>query len=198
MKLYRLKSLVVHHCATNLRGIIEKMKNYPQPLPITSEEGLKALKSVKLLCCDIDGVMTDGGMYYGAEGQIMVKFNVLDGMGIKLIQKLGIKTCFITMSNTNIIQSRADVLGIDYCYMGITDKREKMEELTNELSINFNETAHIADDVNDLSLLKAVGCSVTVPNGVEEVKATASFITSKAGGYGAVRELCDCLVKAQT
>lgn len=178
--------------------ISEEMKKNPHPLPIDSEEGLKALKSVKLLCFDIDGVMTDGGMYYGAEGQIMVKFNVLDGMGIKLIQNLGIKTCFVTMSNTDIIQSRADVLGIDYCFMGISDKRMKIEELTNELSIKFNETAHIADDVNDLSLLKAVGCSVTVPNGVEEVKATANFITSKAGGFGAVRELCDCLVKAQS
>lgn len=173
------------------------MQNNPRPLPIASTEGLKALKSIKLLCCDIDGVMTDGGMYYGPEGQIMVKFNVLDGMGIKLIQKIGIKTCFVTMSNTQIIQSRADVLGIDYCFMGISDKREKIEELTNELSINFNETAHIADDVNDLSLLEVVGCSVTVPNGVDEVKATASYITSKAGGFGAVRELCDCLVKAQ-
>ena len=173
------------------------MQNYPSPLPIASEEGLKALKSVKLLCCDIDGVMTDGGMYYGTEGQIMVKFNVLDGMGIKLIQNIGIKTCFVTMSNTKIIQSRADVLGIDYCFMGISDKKEKIEELIAELSISFNETAHIADDVNDLSLLSAVGCAVTVPNGVDEVKAAAKFVTSKAGGEGAVRELCDCILKAQ-
>ncbi len=198
MKNYRYQSLFKVLSLTNSRGIKEKMQNNTRPLPIASTEGLKALKSIKLLCCDIDGVMTDGGMYYGPEGQIMIKFNVLDGMGIKLIQKIGIKTCFVTMSNTQIIQSRADVLGIDYCFMGISDKREKIEELTNELSINFNETAHIADDVNDLSLLKAVGCSVTVPNGVEEVKATASYITSKAGGFGAVRELCDCLVKAQT
>lgn len=173
------------------------MHHNTQPKPIASEEGLIALKSIKLLCCDIDGVMTDGGMYYGNTGQVMVKFNVLDGMGIKLLQKTDIKTCFVTLSNTPIIKSRAEVLGIDYCYMGISNKLEKIEVLANELGISLKETAHIADDVNDLSLLEAVGCSITVPNGVDDVKNVANFITSKSGGEGAVRELCDCIIKAQ-
>ena len=173
------------------------MQNNSGPKLISSKDGLKALKSIKLLCCDIDGVMTDGGLYYGPEGQVMVKFNVLDGMGIKLIQKIGIKTCFVTMSNNKIIQSRAEVLGIDYCFMGITDKRQKIEELTKELSIDLSDTAHIADDVNDLSLLEIVGCAIAVPNAVKKVKEIAHFMTSQSGGKGAVRELCDCILEAK-
>lgn len=173
------------------------MQNNSEPKLISSIDGLNALKPIKLLCCDIDGVMTDGGLYYGPEGQEMVKFNVLDGMGIKLIQKIGIKTCFVTMSNNKIIKSRAEVLGIDFCLMGITDKRQKIEELTKELSIDLSETAHIADDVNDLSLLEIVGCAVAVPNAVAKVKEVAHFITSQSGGNGAVRELCDRILEAK-
>lgn len=128
----------------------------------------------------------------------MFKFNVLDGIGLKRLGAAGIKTCFITMTNSAIIAQRAKVLGIDYCFLGVEDKLEKIRAVTAETGIGFKETAHIADDINDLSLLKAVGIPVTVPNAVDEVKNVCRFVTRRPGGYGAVRELCDAICAART
>lgn len=145
----------------------------------------------------MDGVLTDGGLYYNHDGHCMVKFNVLDGIGLKRLGAAGIKTCFITMTNSTIIAQRAKVLGIDYCFLGVEDKLEKIRAITAETGIGFEETAHIADDINDLSLLKAVGIPVTVPNAVDEVKDVCRFVTRRPGGYGAVRELCDAILAAR-
>lgn len=172
------------------------MNNYQLP-QISSTEGQKALSQIKLLCCDVDGVLTDGGLYYGPAGQTMLKFNVLDGLGLKLLKSSRVKTCFITMSNNDIIKSRATVLGIDHCFLGIEDKLTTIDKLASDLSLEMNEIAHIADDVNDLPLLKKVGCAITVPNAVDEVKEIAHFITSRKGGEGAVRDLCDSLIRAK-
>lgn len=172
------------------------MNNNQLPL-ISSKQGQAALSQIKLLCCDVDGVMTDGGLYYGPTGQTMLKFNVLDGLGLKLLKSSGVKTCFITMSNNDIIKSRATVLEIDHCYMGIEDKLTTIDKLANELGLEMSEIAHIADDVNDLPLLKKIGCAITVPNAVDEVKEIAHFITERKGGEGAVRELCDSLIRAK-
>ena len=162
----------------------------PQPLPQRHPD----LARVRLLCCDVDGVMTDGGLYYGADGLVMVRFNVLDGIGLKKLQRCGVRTCFISMTRSPIIEKRAQVLGIDHCHVGIEDKLATIAKILDETVISLAETAHIADDVNDLSLLEAVGMPVTVPGGVDEVKRVCRFVTRSAGGFGAVRELCDALV----
>lgn len=173
------------------------MSDHPHLLSVFSEQATTALKQVKLLCCDVDGVLTDGGMYYGTSGQTMLRFHVLDGMGIKMLKATGIKTCLITMSKTDIIKSRSEVIGMDYCCQGIEDKLAHIKNLQQTLNISMQETAHIGDDVNDLQLLENVGCPVTVPNGVDEVKRAAKFITNRSGGNGAVRDLCDALIKAK-
>jgi 3-deoxy-D-manno-octulosonate 8-phosphate phosphatase (KDO 8-P phosphatase) len=154
-------------------------------------------KNIKLLCCDCDGVLTDGGLYYDATGHVMAKFHVLDGMGLKLLMKSGVKTCLITQSKTTAIDKRAEVLGLTYCLTGVENKFEAISKIIDELHISMDEVAHIADDVNDIPLLKAVGYPITVPNAVPEVKAISRYITERCGGEGAVRDLCDAILKVK-
>ena len=156
------------------------------------------LAKVKLLTCDVDGVLTDGGLYYGDDGERMKRFHVLDGHGLKSLQKTGVKTCFISQSRSPSIAARAADLGIDFCFSGIENKLITITEVTQKLGISLREVAHIADDLNDLTLLEAVGFPITVPNAVPPVKQICSFVTHKAGGQGAVRELCDAIVVAQS
>lgn len=155
------------------------------------------LARIRLLCCDCDGVLTDGGLYYDATGHVMAKFHVLDGMGLKRLMKTGVKTCLITQSKTGAIDKRAEILGLDYCFTGVENKLETIRQTVKELGIEMSEVAHIADDVNDIPLLEEVGFAITVPNGVEEVKAIAAYTTEKSGGTGAVRELCDAIMRAK-
>lgn len=156
------------------------------------------LAKIRLLCCDIDGVLTDGGLYYATDGTRMARFHVLDGMGLKRVQAAGIKLAFISQSTTPYIQTRARDLGVDFCYTGITAKEETMAQILAETGLGWDQVCHIADDVNDLSLLAKVGIRVTVPGGMAEVKATCDFITQAPGGNGAVRELCEAILASQT
>ena len=155
------------------------------------------LANIRVLSCDVDGVLTDGGLYYDNNGQSMLRFNVQDGMGLKLLMKAGISVCFISQSNNGIIARRATALGITHCFMGIEDKLAVMLDLISELGVEMSQVCHIADDVNDLSLLEKVGVPVTVANGVQNVVDVCRFITSRPGGQGAVRELCDMVLTAR-
>lgn len=153
-------------------------------------------KNIKLICCDVDGIMTDGGLYYDTQGHVMIKFSVLDGLGVQRAQAYDLKICFISNSNNDIIKKRAEVLGVDYCFVGIDDKRRIITDLLLDLSLSFENVIHIADDVNDLELLKVVGYPVTVPNAVMDVKEGCKYITERKGGYGAVRDLCENVILA--
>ncbi|MFT5061205.1 MAG: 3-deoxy-D-manno-octulosonate 8-phosphate phosphatase (KDO 8-P phosphatase) [Polaromonas sp.] len=154
------------------------------------------LARIKLLCCDVDGVLTDGGLYYGNDGSRFARFHVLDGMGLKRVQASGVKLAFITQSKTRYIELRARDLGIDYCFLGVDEKLSTMNGILESLPFGLEGVAHIADDVNDLSLLRAVGTPITVPGGVPEVHAACRYVTQAPGGNGAVRELCDAILAA--
>ena len=164
---------------------------------LTSTNTPAEFANIKLLCCDCDGVMTDGGLYYDATGHVMAKFQVLDGLGLKRLEEAGTPTCLITMSKTGAIDKRAEVLGMAHCFTGCRDKLTTITRLCEELGITLGEVAHIADDINDLELLGAVGFPVTVPNAVDEVKAVCRYITARVGGSGAVRDLCDAILRAK-
>ena len=155
------------------------------------------LAGVRMLTCDVDGVLTDGGLYYDANGYAMARFHVLDGMGLKRLQAAGFRTCFVTQSHSPAIAARARALGIDLCLMGVEDKHDVVADVAGEFGFTLAEVCHIADDVNDLSLLRAVGVSVTVPNGMPEVKSVCRLITSIPGGSGAVRELCEAILASR-
>lgn len=156
-------------------------------------ESNKLLKAVKLLSCDVDGVLTDGGLYYDAEGKELRRFHVLDGLGIQNLMDTGVQVCIISRSSTTAIAHRAKALGIDHCYLGVKNKLETMNHLLSELKLDLKDVAHIGDDLNDLELLLAVGLPITVPRAVKEVKDIAKLITERNGGDGAVREITDMI-----
>ena len=155
------------------------------------------LSGVRLLCCDIDGVMTDGSFFYDASGVALMRFHVLDGMGLKSIMAAGIETCFISQSQSSIIAKRAEILSITHCLLGIDDKQKAIAELISSKDYSLEAICHIADDINDLTLLRCVGVAVAVPNAVDEVMRTCRFVTTKSGGNGAVRELCDAILMSK-
>lgn len=156
------------------------------------------LAGIRLLCCDVDGVLTDGGLYYDSGGHSMLRFHVLDGMGLKRLMGAGVQTCFISQSKNNTIIARAKALGIDHCFTGIDEKKDVVATLAAQQGFGLDAVCHIADDVNDLSLLRAVGVPVTVPHGVAEVRDICRFVTRATGGNGAVRELCEAIIASRS
>ncbi|OLT62917.1 KdsC family phosphatase [Moorena bouillonii] len=155
------------------------------------------LSQVKLLALDVDGVMTDGGLYYTESGEELRKFNVKDGMGIRLLQQTEIEVAVITNSNSRATRHRVQKLGIKYSFFAIEDKLAVLKELCEQLSLSLAQVAYVGDDIIDLPVLKAVGCPLTVADGIPENQDTAVYVTKLAGGQGAVREICDLLLKAQ-
>ena len=151
-------------------------------------------KSIRLVITDIDGVWTDGGMYYTADGDIMKRFSVKDGWGVIFLRKLGIPVAIMTGENTPIVQRRAEKLKVDYCFLGVKDKVKQAEALCAELGLSLDEVAFIGDDLNDLPLLRRVGFSASPVNTPEYVKREVDYVTTAHGGYGAFREFVEKLL----
>ena len=161
------------------------------------KELLKRLGTVRLLSLDVDGVLTDGGVYYGEDGSQMRRFNVLDGVGIKRVQAAGVAVAIITAAASEAIRHRARYLGVRYVFIGADDKLAILKDLCGGLGIELDQVAHVGDDLNDLPVLDAVGLPLTVPGAAPEVRRRALYITRKEGGSGAVREICDLIVAAR-
>ncbi len=154
-------------------------------------------KKIKLFLSDVDGVLTDAGMYYSESGDEFKKFNTQDGMGFTLLRKFGIKTGFITTELTKIVERRAAKLKIDYVYQGIGfgDKLEAAKEICLIENITLNEVAYIGDDINCIELLKAVGTAACPLNATKKVKEIKGIIhLQKSGGEGAAREFIDIIL----
>ncbi len=145
----------------------------------------------KLVITDIDGVWTDGGMYYTADGDVMKRFSVKDGWGVAFLRKLEIPVAIKTGENTPIVQKRADKLKIKHCYLGVKDKVSQASALCEELGITLDEVAFIGDDINDLPLLRLVGFSASPSNTPEYIKKEVDYVASLSGGYGAFREFVE-------
>ena len=160
-------------------------------------EVLRRLAGVRLLSLDVDGVMTDGGLYYTDEGRISRKYNVKDGVGIKRAMDAGIQIVIISAGVSGSVSERAETLGIEHVFTGVEDKRAVLETLCDELEIGLDEVAHIGDDLNDIPLLEAVGCPIAVADAQREAWDAALIITEQNGGNGAIREICDALVKSR-
>jgi 3-deoxy-D-manno-octulosonate 8-phosphate phosphatase (KDO 8-P phosphatase) len=156
------------------------------------------LSQVKLLALDVDGVLTDGGLYYTDSGEETKCYNVKDGMGIKLVLEAGINVAIITNSTSKSVVYRAKKLNISHLYMGIEDKLSVLKNLCGQLKIGLEAVAYVGDDINDLPVLGAVGCPLTVSDAIALNQAAAIYITQKSGGRGAVREVCDLLLESQS
>jgi 3-deoxy-D-manno-octulosonate 8-phosphate phosphatase (KDO 8-P phosphatase) len=154
-------------------------------------------RQVKLLIMDVDGVLTDGRIYFNALGEEMKSFNTLDGQGLKMLQSTGVKLAIITGRDAPCVEHRARGLGIDYYYAGIHDKREAFAELLAKTGLDADECAYIGDDVIDLPVMLQVGLAAAVPDAPSVVRQHAHYVTGSAGGMGAVRELCELIMQWQ-
>jgi len=155
------------------------------------------LGQIKLLSLDVDGVMTDGGLYYTDDGMQFRKFNVKDGLGIKNAIKAGVQMCIISASKATSTLKRAEHLGIQHVRIGAEDKLTHLRDIADQLGVDVQDVAHMGDDLTDVELMQSVGLALTVADAVPEAIAAAHFVTSKPGGKGAVREICDLIVKAR-
>ncbi|MFZ6016997.1 MAG: KdsC family phosphatase [Nitrospirota bacterium] len=164
---------------------------------ISEKELLEIAKGIKLLILDVDGVLTDGSIILDNEGNEFKSFHVRDGHGIKMLIRAGIQVAIITGRYSKVVERRAHELGITEVFQKCHDKRDAYRELVEKFSLNDSEIAYIGDDIVDISLLKRSGFSVAVRNADDEVKADAMMITRNSGGRGAVREVCDFLLKAK-
>lgn len=154
------------------------------------------LADIQLLGLDVDGVLTDGSLYYTEHGEELKKFHVHDGQGIKLVQQLGIEVVLMSGNVSPAVQYRAKTLGIAHVFLGVADKLQCLQALCTQLGVSLGQVAYVGDDVNDLPVLYAVGCPLTVANARPENRACALYVTHLAGGLGAVREICDLLVQS--
>lgn len=153
-----------------------------------------AARKVKLLVVDVDGTLTDGGMYYSAEGEQLKKFNTRDAKGMELLRKAGVQVAILTTENSPIAAARARKLGIENCFIGVQDKPVVLEELCAKLSIQLDEVAYIGDDVNDLGCLTKIGFSAAPADAMPEVKAVVRYVSTFPGGHGAVRDFCELVL----
>lgn len=155
------------------------------------------LKGIRLFATDVDGVLTDAGMYYAESGDEWKKFNTRDGMGIKLLQKAGIVTAIVTQERTKLVARRAEKLTIPEVHQGVMDKLAVIRDMAQRHGLTLEQVAYIGDDINDLEALKVVGFSATPADGVSQVIEVVGHICHKKGGEGAVREVIDMILEAQ-
>ena len=157
----------------------------------------KKLSAIQWLVLDVDGVLTDGVISYDSEGKEQKRFNIKDGLGIKLLQKAGIQVGIITGRVSPMVQRRAGELGISQLIQGREDKVVALGELAKQESISMESIAYMGDDLPDYQAIACSGCGVTVADGHPDVRQVADHVTALPGGLGAVREFCDLLLKAQ-
>jgi 3-deoxy-D-manno-octulosonate 8-phosphate phosphatase (KDO 8-P phosphatase) len=153
------------------------------------------LEKLKLFLLDVDGVMTDGRIIIDNNGVETKSFDVRDGHGLKLLQRAGLRIGIITGRQSEVARVRADELGIDILYQGAKDKLGPYQKILAELGLADEEVGYMGDDLVDLPILRRVGFAATVADAVEEVKPFVHYVAARCGGRGAVREVCDYLLK---
>ena len=155
------------------------------------------LKKIKLLLLDVDGVLTDGSITYNDRGEETKQFNVKDGFGIKVLMSVGIQLGIVTGRRSKALTHRCNDLGISLVFDGISDKASVLDEIQQRTGISADNTAFVGDDIPDLALMRRIGVSIAVADAHEDVRAYADWVTSAPGGAGAVREVCEAILKSQ-
>ncbi|HSI38910.1 MAG TPA: HAD-IIIA family hydrolase [Methylotenera sp.] len=162
-----------------------------------SPELNKRLQGIKLLVLDVDGVMTDGGLTIGDDGQEYKTFHSHDGLGMKLLKASGVELAIITGRTSNVVKKRAESTGVAYFYQGAEDKFEAFNELIKTCNLEAHQCAFMGDDVVDLPPMLISGLAIAVPASPTLVLKHAHYVTKKSGGRGAVREVCELIMQAQ-
>ena len=153
-------------------------------------------KRVKVVFFDVDGVLTDGGLLYSETGETLKRFHTLDGHGLKMLQKAGITPAVITGRDSAPLRTRLQALGITEVHFGTEDKRPAAEATLAALGLDWSQAAAMGDDWPDLPMMRRAALACAPANAHAEALASAHFVTTRTGGYGAVRELCDLLLTA--
>jgi 3-deoxy-D-manno-octulosonate 8-phosphate phosphatase (KDO 8-P phosphatase) len=166
-------------------------------LPLYPEEVWERARRIRLLILDIDGVLTDGSLYFDAKGETLKVFHVRDGHGIKMAQRGGLEVALVSGRRSDAAFHRARELEINRFFEGVRDKVAILEQLLAALNLTPAAAAAVGDELVDLPLFHRVGLAVAVADAVPEVRAAAHWVTTLSGGQGAVREVCDLLLKAQ-
>ena len=151
-------------------------------------------KKINILLTDVDGVLTDGGMYYSSKGDVMKKFHARDGMGVTLLRKKGIPTIIVTKEKTDMVRKWANKMKVVELFDGIQNKEKIVDVICKKYKVSIDQIGYIGDDVNDIELLKKVGFSATPKNGITKVQKIVDYICKKNGGEGAFREIADLLI----
>jgi 3-deoxy-D-manno-octulosonate 8-phosphate phosphatase (KDO 8-P phosphatase) len=154
-------------------------------------------RAVRMLVFDVDGVLTDGSLFYGDDGQEYKAFHSRDGHGIKMLRAGGIESAIITGRTSQVVLHRARNLGITHIHQGADDKLEAFDALLSTCGLTADRIAYMGDDVVDLPVLRRCGLAVTVPDAPAEVKARCHLVTQAGAGRGAARELCELILRAQ-
>ncbi|MCU7800909.1 MAG: HAD-IIIA family hydrolase [gamma proteobacterium symbiont of Lucinoma myriamae] len=154
-------------------------------------------QKIKLLIFDVDGVLTDGMLNYGPEGELFKQFNVKDGVGIKLLEQQGVNVAVITAKDSKPLSQRMNDLSVQYFYPACNDKIIAFNELLGILSLKKEQVAYVGDDVIDLAVMEQVGLAIAVQDAHDFVKKTADYITIAKGGQGVAREVADLILAAQ-
>ena len=162
-----------------------------------SEDARKRAARIRLAVFDVDGVLTDGALTYDDRGVEYKSFHTQDGLGLKLLQQAGVAVAVISARNSDIVTRRMRELGIKHVYQGSDDKLRVLNELLRTLKVDSAETAYTGDDLPDVAPMRLAGFAVAVQNAVAVVRKYAHWVTSKPGGQGAVREICDFILSAQ-
>ena len=152
------------------------------------------LKKIKLVITDVDGVLTDGGMYYTKDGDIMKRFHARDGMGITLLRNIGIYTIILTKEQTVMVKKWSKKMKVKQLLDGVKNKELELNKICKQNNVVSNEIAYIGDDVNDQKLLEKVGLAVTPNDGIVQLKQISDYVCLKNGGNGAFRELADLIL----
>ena len=158
---------------------------------------LKRARKVRLLVIDVDGVLTDGGLYYGAGGESLQRFHVHDGAGIKAVMEAGIAVAVISARSTPAVTARMQELGVETVLQGAGDKLQALAGLAGEMGIELDAVACIGDDATDVAMMREVGLAIAVADARDPAVEAARYQTSAGGGHGAVREACDMLLMAR-
>lgn len=155
------------------------------------------IEKIKLVITDVDGVLTDGGMYYTKQGDIMKRFYARDGMGVTLLRNIGIPTIIITGEQTQMVKMWSKKMKIKQLLDGVKQKELTLNEICKNNNLNLDQIAYIGDDINDFNILKKVGLSVTPNDGSKSIRKICHYVCSTNGGYGAYRELADLILEVK-
>jgi 3-deoxy-D-manno-octulosonate 8-phosphate phosphatase (KDO 8-P phosphatase) len=162
------------------------------------EELLRRASAIRLVLTDVDGVLTDGGVFYGADGEVMKRFNIRDGMGVERLREIGVEVGIITGEKSESVTRRAEKLNIEMVHLFCKDKPAVIQELIDQKKFTAEEIAYIGDDVNDIEAMKLVGLPAAPADAFIKAREAAHFVCRRPGGHGAFRELAEFIIEAKT